>query len=750
MKDREKLNEEKERNAKRRKLDNSFPNVVALDQTLLDRLWRSYEAGRGASGVSGVIEIEARIGMLLLNEKRRWTDVQKSTDGGASCIPVTDKVREQYRVEFFPGIDDYLVSHLNKVLGKGEVKPVQRIRIGEKNARWEVDSEGNGSGERILESKKRIVLFDFALRNHHYDLRLDVNSEVPIAAGSEQAAKVDTSKYVCERVKRRIAYTPGPAACAAFVKDPCCWKVDLTYVDSTTFPNGARSHSVELEFELLEGASRHWLGLPDTAPPAGAPPGALSPAKQFTRKLSWQLQQLLNACIPCELEQRKSNVEMLSVVSPNERRPGEPTHGAITQDICRLNEALCGNRKTEKLELDFPGSMPVNLVRRNFSLLETNEYFVTEKSDGVRYLMYVVNVAGPTEPSQLHAVVMDRAKQISLVLGSQQLGKALGAGTVLDGELIFHKHLGREVYLIFDILSLDGEKLMDRPFSQRLAVINNTIVPRISTAKVANSSSSSGSSSNISSHSGSIGGESAQSLMVFPKQFFPKREITRLVRRFRLAAGGEHIYVLNPTPPAALPPYGGNNTMIHGMLHKSDGIVFQPDTPYQMRTDTQLLKWKWLELASVDLLVTFEDDVVRLYAGGVDGQRIECTQRSRLTGLTNVPQFDSYRLWADVKEFIAARPPMAGSAGLPCIVEVSYSSVAGGWHYHCIRSDKTIPNNINTVMSVFMELADDISIEELEYTLLARSAEEKDYASQISKMKTKLLTDQRDRVPVRK
>lgn len=37
--------------------------------------------------------------------------------------------------------------------------------------------------------------------------------------------------------------------------------------------------------------------------------------------------------------------------------------------------------------------------------------------------------------------------------------------------------------------------------------------------------------------------------------------------------------------------------------HKSDGLIFQPDAPYVFGTDVNLVKWKWPELASVDLQV---------------------------------------------------------------------------------------------------------------------------------------------------
>jgi hypothetical protein len=37
--------------------------------------------------------------------------------------------------------------------------------------------------------------------------------------------------------------------------------------------------------------------------------------------------------------------------------------------------------------------------------------------------------------------------------------------------------------------------------------------------------------------------------------------------------------------------------------HKSDGIIFQPDSPYTFSIDSDLLKWKWPEVRSVDLQI---------------------------------------------------------------------------------------------------------------------------------------------------
>lgn len=61
----------------------------------------------------------------------------------------------------------------------------------------------------------------------------------------------------------------------------------------------------------------------------------------------------------------------------------------------KLNNAIIRATHTQYSDKDFLGSMPLNISRRNLLRLQREDYFVTEKSDGVRYLMYVVCSGGP-------------------------------------------------------------------------------------------------------------------------------------------------------------------------------------------------------------------------------------------------------------------------------------------------------------------------------------------------------------------
>ena len=187
--------------------------------------------------------------------------------------------------------------------------------------------------------------------------------------------------------------------------------------------------------------------------------------------------------------------------------------------------------------------------------------------------------------------------------------------------------------------------------------------------------------------------------------------------------------------------------------HKSDGIIFQPDRPYTFGRDTDLLKWKWSELRSVDVQVVMSpvpasatgghghgsgSSLVRLMCDGPDGSQIDLSKRGR--DHIGLGVFDTQRLLADVDEAAhAAGAPLGMGGGRPPVVEVAYDASIGLWSYCHLRNDKSNPNFIDTVLGVFVEQAEAISVEELQYKMLAKADADDDYGAQLLKMKGKLL-----------
>ena len=126
---------------------------------------------------------------------------------------------------------------------------------------------------------------------------------------------------------------------------------------------------------------------------------------------------------------------------------------------------------------NFPGAQPVSFARHHLHELETVDYFLCEKTDGVRCLLFLNQFPGPDGlPVESHFLI-DRKNDYYYLSDTQlHLPKlkddpaSFHIGTLLDGELVLQRRRDgshRLAYLIFDLLALDGESLMDRPFDKR-------------------------------------------------------------------------------------------------------------------------------------------------------------------------------------------------------------------------------------------------------------------------------------------
>ena len=88
----------------------------------------------------------------------------------------------------------------------------------------------------------------------------------------------------------------------------------------------------------------------------------------------------------------------------------------------------------------------------------------------------------------------------------------------------------------------------------------------------------------------------------------------------------------------------------------------------------------------------------------------------------------------------------------PIIAELAYDVVVGQWSYKHIRKDKAHPNAIEAVLGVFVEQAEDICVEELEFVLNSSGSSGGnggDFDSQLVKMKRTLVEQQRAQLAAR-
>ena len=174
--------------------------------------------------------------------------------------------------------------------------------------------------------------------------------------------------------------------------------------------------------------------------------------------------------------------------------------------------------------------------------------------------------------------------------------------------------------------------------------------------------------------------------------------------------------------------------------HLTDGIIFQPNTPYVCGTDVNLLKWKYLDTVTIDVEIlpprpnfgrnnnhrpADDDDVLRVGVMGEEGTTVDMTRYLRL------PDSERHRLEADRQE--------SGSK----IAEVGFDPTTGEWYYRTMRPDKVAPNHISTVLGTLLELAESLSTEELRYRMSVPTGTRDTYTKDVRNMQKQLLDHQR-------
>ena len=97
----------------------------------------------------------------------------------------------------------------------------------------------------------------------------------------------------------------------------------------------------------------------------------------------------------------------------------------------------------------FPGSNPVSIERDNYQTLLRAPYWICEKTDGVRYMLYI-----DTIDSQKVSFLINRRLDIQRI--DVTIPDEWYKGTLLDGELTVDMMKKSKVFLVFDVLAVSG------------------------------------------------------------------------------------------------------------------------------------------------------------------------------------------------------------------------------------------------------------------------------------------------------
>ncbi|KAF2277011.1 mRNA-capping enzyme subunit alpha [Westerdykella ornata] len=209
----------------------------------------------------------------------------------------------------------------------------------------------------------------------------------------------------------------------------------------------------------------------------------------------------------------------------------------------------------------FPGAQPVSFARHHIEELQRTEYFLCEKTDGIRCLLFLYFLEDAAGNFQPLTFLIDRKNNYYEVQPPfrfphyrfpNDADKYLFS-TILDGELVHDRVPGqpkpRLIFYVFDALVIDGQRVTDRPLDKRLGYMRDQVFKPHAHWLARN-------------NGVPLGG--TEPFRVKEKQMFPPYSIRDMFE------------VILPKLP-----------------HGNDGLVFTcKTTPYRFGTDPHILKWK--------------------------------------------------------------------------------------------------------------------------------------------------------------
>lgn len=204
----------------------------------------------------------------------------------------------------------------------------------------------------------------------------------------------------------------------------------------------------------------------------------------------------------------------------------------------------------------FPGTLCVSLERRHMDALKAFPYFAAEKTDGERYLLYIMRYEGENL-----VLLINRLCEV-FILSMMYVPRKLYDGTIMDGELILNQQTDNYDYLVFDAVVVAGSYVGKRHFSQRMGVLQEAMYHyRFHTDH--------------------------DTLHVRMKVFLPCQDMRALV---------EHVDRMRD-------------------VYATDGIIFVPENiPVIPGRNFKMFKWKDAAMHTVDFMIAPNNEL-RVYGG---------------------------------------------------------------------------------------------------------------------------------------
>jgi mRNA guanylyltransferase len=588
---------------------------------------------------------------------------------------------------------------------------------------YRVTVMGDPENQRVInagfKTKRNDTILTGLTTDSHYSVRISVSTEIEEEDKPDQVA---LNWSMC-RKKTRSSFTnsgtvPVPGGASVVVP----WRIDLTRVETTRpmrqdavkFDPSIVTFELELEMPPLnedpstslktkvlsfnDGISLMMCALgyanrnsdgplrwtppsqhvaPGSAPPSQHPPASIAKGPSIVNNLTEQRNRM--------------------ILDPN-RHPDFPTMHLEKIPSSQYLRVAFDRCLKDHPQFDthnrFLGTMPINFARRHIEQVRRQPYWISEKTDGVRFLLFITR-ASPTSqsPASPHAssssglsssgslsppqcYLIDRSNTHFRVPGFFHLAPSLSpnSDTILDGEMVKRFNSEDYYFLIFDAIAVDGAAVWNQSMSERLSHISNVV--------------------SAFTHASST---SALKLpfSLLAKEIMPKEKFESVRSKIVIQSDGEtSVY--------------GSPSSSH--YHLTDGLIFMPECHYPLYTCQNMFKWKFVDRQTIDFEITFPHPnsepgttlpvgptTVELHIGGNSSTTVHIKT-------VPLPQADFDRLQNDIRH--SFRPNLV-------IAEMGFDGKTGLWRYHKLRPDKDKPNYISIAIDTMESIAENITLEEL-------------------------------------
>lgn len=321
---------------------------------------------------------------------------------------------------------------------------------------------------------------------------------------------------------------------------------------------------------------------------------------------------------------------------------------------------------------DFWGTMPISFSRKHMDQVAKEDYYISEKTDGVRYLFAISNAFG--------AVFINRSGHYFDVVGFSGLQGFVREfnDSILDGELVRHQKTQSPYFLLFDCIKVRGSSVAHEVLPRRLKAIGSF----------------------IGHYRHHFPNAQTHPFGILGKTVMPKSKLSTIVSQIATDSEGKRIYT------------EGDGSK---RCHLTDGLIMAPgNIPYAFGTCFNMYKWKYVDLQSIDFLLRFEyplESHIPPHSANDSHRRVELhinlgrnTSRCKTTELV---QADFEKLMQDLAE----NRMSSRSDGI--IAEMAFEPQDSTWRYHRLRTDKKKPNHISIAFDTMEAIAENVTIDNI-------------------------------------